>query len=311
MKAAQIDTYGDVSVIEVREIEKPAISGEQVLVRVNAASLNPFDSAVRAGYAQAMAPFPFPGTLGLDLAGTIAEVGSDVTGFAVGDRVFGTANAMFGASGAFAEFAATNACNIAHTPENVSDADATALPTAGISALQALTDELGIQSGQKLFINGGAGGIGTIAIQIAKHLGAYVATTASSDNVEFVKSLGADEVIDYKSQSFTDTIHGYDAALDTVGGDSLNDVLHVLKKGGKAVTLAGQFDQEKATALGVTGSSQMTHVQTKVLTDLATLVADGVVKVTVEKTYPLDQIKQAFTARETESIKGKIVISIT
>ncbi len=310
MKAAQIDNYGDVSVIQVREAEKPTITGDQVLVKVAAASLNPFDSAVRAGYAQTMAPLNFPATLGLDFAGTIVEVGADVTGFAVGDRVYGTANAMFGASGAFAEFAAANASSTALAPKNVDDAEAATLPTAGISALQAIVDNMHLQSGQKLFINGGSGGIGSVAIQIAKHLGAYVATTASNGNIDYVKSLGADEVVDYKTQKFTDLIHDYDAVLNNTAGDDINDALKVLKKGSIAVSLVGPFDEKKANELGVTAIAQGTKVATKSLDDLRALVEDGVVDVVIDKTFPIDEIQAAFTARETESIKGKVVITI-
>ncbi len=310
MKAAQIDNYGDTSIIHVRETEKPTITDDQVLVSVTAASLNPFDTTVRAGYAQAMAPLHFPATLGLDFAGSIVEVGANITGFAIGERVYGTANAMFGASGAFAEFVAANASSVAIAPANITDAEAATLPTAGISALQAIIDNLHIQSGQKLFINGGAGGIGSVAIQIAKHLGAHVTVTASGENSDFVKQLGADEVIDYKTQKFTDIVHDYDAVLTNVGNSDVNEVLPAVKKGGVAVSLVGAFDEEKAKELGVTAIAQGTQVSTKSLGELRALVEDGVVKVTIDQTFPLDQIKEAFTARETESIKGKVVVTI-
>lgn len=310
MKAAQINNYGNEAEIEITEIEVPTITDDQVLVKVAAASLNPFDSTVLAGHAQTMAPLIFPATLGLDIAGTITEIGHDVSGFAVGDRVYGTANAMFGNSGAFAEYAATGAANIGIAPNNSSDSEAAALPTAGISALQALVDSLHIISGQKLFINGGSGGIGSIAIQIAKKLGAYVTVTASTDNIEYVKSLGADKVIDYKSQNYKELIHDYDAVLDTVGGERINGLLVILKKGGVAVTLAGKFDETIATSLGLAVSTQATHVTTKALDALRHYVDDRTISVEIDQTFPLDHTQRAFTVRQTQSIKGKVVITM-
>jgi NADPH:quinone reductase-like Zn-dependent oxidoreductase len=309
MKAAQIDSYGDVSNIEIREADKPTINDDQVLIQAGAASLNPFDSAVLAGYAQSMAPLTFPATLGLDVAGTIVEIGGNVTGFAIGDRVYGTANAMFGASGAFAEFVAANAGSIGHSPKASTDAEAASLPTAGISALQAL-NTLGVQSGQKVFINGGSGGIGSIAIQIAKSRGAYVAATASTDNIDYVKSLGADKVIDYKTQDYKEVIKDYDALLNNVRSEAIDELLATLKQGGKAVSLAGPFGEGKATERGVIAEAQMTHVTTAALEELTTLIEQDSVHATIDKSFELDQIRAAYTALTTESIKGKVTIAI-
>ncbi|MFA5172772.1 MAG: NADP-dependent oxidoreductase [Sulfuriferula sp.] len=311
MKAAQIDNYGDVSVIEVRDVEKPTINDDQILVEVAAAGLNPFDTAVRSGSAQAMAPLSFPATLGLDFAGTVVEVGSNVTGFGIGEKVYGTANAMFGASGAFAEYTAANATSVAHAPQNMSDVEAASLPTAGISALQAVINAIKLQSGQKLFINGGSGGIGTTAIQIAKHLGAYVAVSASADSRDYVLSLGADEFVDYKTQNYKDVISDFDAVLNNVYSDKTIELLDVLKKGGVAVSLTGGFDDKTAADLGVTAINQGTNVSTASLDALRSLVESGAVTAVIDQTFTLDQIKDAYTARETQSVKGKIVITIT
>ncbi|HUO61895.1 MAG TPA: NADP-dependent oxidoreductase [Candidatus Bathyarchaeia archaeon] len=309
MKAAQIDNYGDASAIHVREVEKPMLIDGQVLVEVGAASLNPFDLAVLAGYAQSMAPLTFPATLGLDMAGKVAAVGDGVSSFEIGDRVYGTANAMLGASGAFAEFAAVNAANLGHAPENISDEEAASFPTAAVSALQAI-NSMNVESGQKVFIHGGAGGVGAIAIQIAKHRGAHVAATASAANSDFVKSLGADEVIDYKTQDFKEILHAYDAVLTTVRSDNnINEALDVLKQGGIAISLVGPFDAAKAKERGVTATAQMTRVSTASLDGLRALVEQGAVKPTVDRTVTLDQIQDAYMALATESIKGKIVIS--
>lgn len=311
MKAAQISEYGDVTNITLNDVEIPEPGANQVQVKAAAASLNPFDSAVLAGYAQSMAPLNFPATLGIDFAGTVTAVGEGVTEFKEGDRVYGTANAMFGASGAFAEYVCANTNSIALSPSNVSDVEAASLPTAGISAWQAITKEIGLEKGQKFFVNGGTGGVGTFAIQIAKHLGAHVATTASTENAAYASELGADEVIDYKTQRFQDALHDYDAALDTVGGDSINEVLSVVKTGGAAATMAGAFDEDIASQKGITVTSVMTHVTTQALDELRELVENGAVTTHVDKEFPLDTVAEAYAFRSANSVKGKVGIKIS
>ena len=309
MKAAQIDSYGDVTNIHITDIEQPTITDDQVLVKVAAASINPFDLTVLSGGAASMAPLTFPATLGLDIAGVVVEIGANVTGFAVGDRVYGTANAMFGASGAFAEFAAANAGNIGLSPSDVSELEAASFPTAGISGLQAV-NTLNIQQGQKLFIHGGAGGAGSIAIQVAKARGAYVATTASTENSEFVKSLGADEVIDYKTQDYKEIVKDYDGAFTTVWSENISEVFTVLKDGGVAISLVGPFDDVAASERNITASAQMTKVSTQSLGELRQLVEDGAVKPLVDKTFTLDTVQDAYSSLANDSIKGKIAIEI-
>lgn len=309
MKAAQIDNYGDVTNIRVRDIESPSISDDQILVEIHASSINPFDQTVLSGGAESMAPLNFPATLGLDIAGIVAEIGANVTGFAIGDRVYGTANAMFGASGAFAEFAAVNPSSIGHTPSNISDSEAASLPTAGISGLQAI-NSLDVSDGQKVFIHGGAGGAGSIAIQVAKARGAYVAATASSTNSDYVKSLGADEVIDYKTQNYLESASDYDALFTTVWSENISESLAIVKKGGKAISLVGPFDDTKSQELGVSASAQMTHVTTQALSELRELIDSKLVKPVVDREYDLDHTQDAYTALALESIQGKIVISI-
>jgi alcohol dehydrogenase len=309
VKAAQIDNYGDVTNIRVRDIESPSISDDQILVEIHASSINPFDQTVLSGGAESMAPLNFPATLGLDIAGIVAEIGANVTGFAIGDRVYGTANAMFGASGAFAEFAAVNPSSIGHTPSSISDSEAASLPTAGISGLQAI-NSLDVSDGQKVFIHGGAGGAGSIAIQVAKARGAYVAATASSTNSDYVKSLGADEVIDYKTQNYLDSANDYDALFTTVWSENISESLAIVKKGGKAISLVGPFDDTKSQELSVSASAQMTHVTTQALSELRELIDSNLVKPVVDREYDLDHIQDAYTALASESIQGKIVISI-
>jgi NADPH:quinone reductase-like Zn-dependent oxidoreductase len=310
MKAAQINEYGDPSVVTIADIEQPHPTEGKVGIEVHAASINPFDTVVRAGYMKEMIPLQLPVTVGGDLAGVVVEVGDDTTGFAVGDSVYGQANVVAGNSGAFAEYAVTSAKQIAKMPNNVDFKQAAALPLVGVSALQALNKHLALQPGQKLFIHGGAGGIGTVAIQIAKHIGAYVVTTATGEGVEYVKQLGADEVIDYKLQNFADVLHDFDAVFDTVGGEDFNKSFAILKSGGTAVTMIAEPDEAKANELGITAIRQSTHATTKALDELRELVESGIVTPHIDKVFPLDQVKEAFEARETGTIRGKVVLEV-
>lgn len=310
MKAAQINNYGDPSVISLNEVEVPALGEGQVLVEVHASSLNPFDSKIRDGAMKDYIPLEFPVTLGGDVAGVVTQVAADVTQLAIGDKVYGQANVVAGNSGAFAECAATAAKQIAKMPENLDFRQAASLPLVGVSALQALTEHINLQSGQKIFIHGGAGGIGTVAIQIAKQIGAYIATTATGDNIDYAKNLGANEVIDYKTQNFAEVLRDYDAVFDTVGGDDFTKSLNALRQGGVAVSMVGRADEARTEELGVTAITQQTHVTTEALDHLRQLIEAGAVTPQVAKVFPLEQIREAFEAREHESIRGKVVIAI-
>lgn len=310
MKAAQINDYGDASVIQVNDIDMPAIKDDQVLVRVYAASLNPFDSKIREGYMKDMIPLQLPVTLGGDIAGEVEAIGGSVTNVAVGDRVYGSANAVAGNSGALAEYAAAKSGGIGKMPASFDFEQAASVILTGVSALQAVSYHIKLQAGQKIFIHGGAGGIGAHAIQIAKSLGAYVATTASGAGVDYVTKLGADQVIDYTTTDFAEVLRDYDAVFDTVGGDDFTKSLAVLKTGGVAVSMAGQADEAVAAERGITAISQQTHVTTEKLEELARLIEAGVVTQHVSAVFPLEQIAQAFETRETPGLIGKIVIEI-
>ncbi|HEX5456680.1 MAG TPA: NADP-dependent oxidoreductase [Candidatus Saccharimonadales bacterium] len=310
MKAAQINGYGDPSVMQINEMEIPELKPKKVLVEVYASSLNPFDTTVRKGFVKETMPLKFPATLGGDIAGVIAELGEAVDGFSKGDKIYGQASVVAGNSGAFAEFAATSAKQIARMPKNLDFNQAASLPLVGVSALQAISEHINLVSGQKIFIHGGAGGIGTIAIQIAKHLGAYVATTATADGMDLVKSLGADQIIDYKSEDFSKVLSGFDAVFDTVGGSDFNKSFDVVKKGGVAVSMIAQPDEIKAEELGITAIMQATKVNTEKLNRLTELVENGAVTPQVSKVFQLDNIKEAFEARENGLTRAKIVIAI-
>lgn len=312
MKAAQINSYGGPEVIEVEpDAPKPTLTEDHVLVEVHASSINPFDGKVRLGYMQQMMPLSFPATLGGDIAGIVSEVGEGVSAFAIGDKVYGQSNVFGGGSGAFAEYASAKIKQIAQMPNNLSFSAAAALPLTGVSAVQVIYDKIKLQSGQRILIHGGAGGIGSLAIQIAKHVGAYVATTTSGESITYVRELGADEVVDYKTEKFEEKLHDYDAVFDTVGGETYQKSYQVLKQGGIIVSMLEQPNEELRAKYGVTAIAQMTQITTESLNKLTELVESGVVTVHVEKVFPLDEIQEAFTAQEKGGIRGKIVIEIT
>lgn len=311
MKAAQINAYGETSKIEIHEnIPVPKIDDKQVLVEVHAASLNPFDSLVLSGALQESIPLQLPVTLGGDIAGIVQAVGADVTSLAVGDRVYGSANAVTGASGAFAEYAATASTQVAKAPERIDFVESASLPLVGASALQALITHIELHPDQKLFIHGGAGGIGAIALQVAKDIGAYVATTATGDGIDLVKELGADEVIDYKVEDFSDVLSKYDAAFDTVGGDDFRKCLAILREGGTAVSMIAPPDERYATELGVTALTQSTHITSEILDELRHLVDKGAVRPIVSDIHPLEDVQIAFAQRESGASRGKIVLTL-
>ncbi len=307
MKVAQINKFGGPEVIELIDIEKPKPQPGQVLVKVYASSINPFDYKLRQG----MIPtIKLPFTLGGDIAGVVTEVGEAVENFAVGNKVYGQAISLAGASGAFAEFAAVNAGNIAKMPNNTDFNEAASLVLAGVSAMQAVVEHMKLASGQRILIHGGAGGIGSIAIQIAKHLGAHVATTATGPGLDFVKKLGADEVIDYKIQKFEELLSGFDAVFDTVGGETFEKSFKVLKRGGMIVSMVAADEKNSAAQYGVTAITQGTNVNTENLNKLAELIEKKVVRPYIDKVYPFDNIKEAFQEVEKGEVLGKIVITI-
>jgi NADPH:quinone reductase-like Zn-dependent oxidoreductase len=306
MKAAQISDYGDASVIKVVDVDKPTVKEGQVLVEVHAASVNPWDSKVRSGSVQSFMPLDLPVTLGGDLSGVVAEAGN---GFEAGDEVYGSGGAP-GGSGSLAEFSAAPAASLAKKPAKIDFTEAAAIVLTGVSAAQAIIDHINLQSGQKILIHGGAGGIGSVAIQLAKDIGAHVTTTATGNGIDFVKGLGADEVIDYQSQKFEDVAKDYDAVFDTVSGETYTRSYPVLKRGGIIVSMIEQPNTELMEKYGVTAIAQQTKTTTEALERLAKLLDDGVVTVHVEKVFPLDQTQQAFEALESGQTRGKIAVSV-
>ena len=311
MKAAQFSKYGGPEVLEINQnAPSPSAGVGQVLVEIYAASLNPFDVSLRSGRLKDIIPLQFPVTIGGDFSGVVSNLGEDISDFKVGDEVYGQSLIINGGSGSLAEFAAVKVNNISRKPKNINHVKAASLPLVGASAIQALEEHIGLKSGQKILIHGGSGGIGSMAIQLAKSIGAYVGTTVSTENVGFAKGLGADEIINYKTQKFEDQIRDFDAVFDTVGGETANKSFKVLKKNGIIVSMLGAPNPELAKQYGITAIGQNSRVTSARLKRLAELVDQGVIKSQVDKVFPLDQTKEAFEYLENNHPRGKVVIKI-
>jgi len=333
MKALVLKRYGGPDQIAFADIPRPVPKPDEILVQVHAAGLNPIDNAIPKGTFKPILKFQLPATLGSDLAGIVVEVGSRVTRFKPGEAVF--ANIFDLGTGAFAEFAVVPESAAALKPANLDFVQAASIPMVGLTSLQALKERAQIRPGQKVFIPAGAGGIGTFAIQLAKHLGAKVATTTSAGNVDLVRSLGADEVIDYNKQEFEDVLRDYDAVLGTVRGDSIKKSLQILKSKGKVVSLIGPPDAafgrsrdmsffmvfvfgllsrtiiRRAKKRGVEYSFLFVHPDGGQLTEIAKLLDAGTIRPVIDKVFPFNQAKEALAYLEKGHAKGKVVVQIS
>jgi alcohol dehydrogenase len=310
MKAARIDAYGHASVIKIVDIDQPPVAERHILVRAEGSSINPYDSLLREGLLEKYIPLKLPITLGSDIAGTVQLIGKGAAGFKVGDKVYGQASVAQGASGAFAEFVATSANQLAHQPSGLNSVEAGSMPLAGVSALQAINGHIQLQPGERILIHGGSGGIGSIAIQIAKFIGAHVATTATGKGLEYVKKLGADEVIDHKVQAFDELLHDYDAVLDTVAGDTYTRSFKVVRKDGIIVTMNAKPNDELMARHGVIVVAQQTQMTTDKLDQLRELIEAGIVTPHVHAVFPLSDIQQAFVTYESGQVISKVGIEI-
>ncbi|HSO58597.1 MAG TPA: NADP-dependent oxidoreductase [Paenisporosarcina sp.] len=310
MKAIVIDQYGEKEVLQEREIAQPIIQDDQVLLEIHATSINPIDWKLRAGYLKEMLPFEFPIILGWDAAGIIAEKGKNVSNFEVGDRVF--TRPATTRQGTYAEYVAVEENLLAHMPSSMSFEDAAAIPLAGLTAWQCLVDFSGIKKDDKVLIHAGAGGVGTFAIQIAKSFGAYVATTASGENVEFLKSLGADVVINYKEEEFSEILTDFDIVLDSMGGDIQSNSYKVLKPNGKLVSIAQPPSEEEAQRHQVTAGFVWLEPKGEQLQHLADMYESGKLKVVIAESFDFNEkgLKEAHALSETHHARGKIVIQI-
>jgi NADPH:quinone reductase-like Zn-dependent oxidoreductase len=249
VKAFSISRYGKKERGRIGEMPEPALQDHDVLVQVYAAGVNLLDSKIRSGEFKLVLPYRFPLILGNDVAGVVVRIGSRVRQFKVGDRVY--ARPPQDRIGSFAELIAMNEDAVAIMPKNLSMEEAASVPLVGLTAWQALVEKANLKKGQKVLIHAGSGGVGTFAIQLAKHLGATVATTTSTANVALVKSLGADVVIDYKTTDFENVLHDYDVVLNSLGTDTLNKSLKVLKPGGELISISGPPDPDFAKEQGL------------------------------------------------------------
>ncbi|PTV57816.1 NADP-dependent oxidoreductase [Acinetobacter seifertii] len=330
MKAAYISHYGNIDNVQFDEQTKPSVTEDTVLVKVHAASINPLDLRVLEGEFKAILPVKFPFILGNDFAGTIVEVGSKVTQFKVGDEVY----AKTDLNGAFAEYTLVEESSLSLKPKNLSMGSSASLPLVSLTAWQALVEIAKIQPGQKVLIHAGSGGVGTIAIQLAKHLGATVATTTSGKNFRWVRELGADIVIDYKTTDFENEIKDFDLVLDTQGGKILEKSLNVLKRGGRVISISGPPDhafaeainanwflkfiipllswsiRNKAKKRGVTYSFLFMKPNGHQLSQISELVEAGKIKPVVDTEYAFSQINEALQYVNTGRTKGKVVVNI-
>ena len=313
MKSAQINTYGSSEIIKINQnTPELTISPGKVLVTIKAAGVNPVDWKIREGGMQQLIPLQFPSTLGIDFSGDIKQIGEGVSpsDFKPGDEVYGQAGVITGGSGAFAEMALANMGSIANKPKKLDYSEAAGLPSVGVSAWQALKENIELSKGQKILIHGGAGGIGSMAIQLAKYLGAYVATTVSANDKQFVQELGADVVIDYRTQTFEDLLQNYDAVFDTVGGDTYRRSFKVLKKGGVIVSMLEQPNSELMNQYGIKAVFQFTQADRERLTKVAQWVDENNIRLNIEKKFSLDETGDALDYQKDVHPRGKVVLDI-
>jgi NADPH:quinone reductase-like Zn-dependent oxidoreductase len=305
-------SYGGSDVVEINQSTSAPNdpSSGKVLVKIKSAGINPIDWKIREGYMKQMMPLQFPTTMGMDFSGIIEKVGEDVSDLKQGDEVYGQASVAKGGTGAFAEMALANADTIAHKPKSLSHQEAAGLPLVGVSALQAVVETIGLTKGQKILIHGGAGGIGSIAIQLAKNLGAQIATSVSKNDMQFVRELGAGEIVDYKTQKFEGVLRDYDAVFDTVGGETYARSFKVLKRGGIIVSMLEQPNQELMAQYGVKAYSQLTQVNKDRLTKLAQWVDQNSIRVNVDRTFPLEETAKALDYQKEKHPRGKVVLAI-
>jgi NADPH:quinone reductase-like Zn-dependent oxidoreductase len=329
MKAFVVTHYGPDGLAPA-DVPAPTVGPRDVLVDIRAASINPLDKMVRNGEFKQLLPYKPGFTLGHDLAGVVTAVGTEVTGFKVGDEVWSRPRDL--RIGAFAESIAIDVDDVAHKPETLSMAEAGAVPLVALAAWQALVDVADVQPGQKVLVHAGAGGLGSTVIQVAKHLGAYVATTASTRDVEKVRALGADEIVDYTQQDFADVLTGFDVVLDSLGAESLEKSLRVLKAGGLAVSVVGPPDpsfavqlgkpvlkpvmavlssrvRRRARKLGVRYAFLFMHASGAQLKTLAALYDDGTLRPVLDRTFPFEETLEAMAYVERGKARGKIVIT--
>ncbi|MBB5665451.1 NADPH:quinone reductase-like Zn-dependent oxidoreductase [Rhizobium leguminosarum] len=332
MKAFVVDKYKKKGALRLASLPEPELQDNDVLVRVQATAVNLLDSKLRDGEFRLILPYRPPFVLGHDVAGTVVRAGPRVRRFKVGDEVY--ARPRDHRVGTFAEFIAVDEADAALKPSNLSMTEAASIPLVGLTAWQALVEVGKVKPGQKVFIQAGSGGVGTFAIQLAKHLGATVATTTSAGNAEFARSLGADVVVDYKSQDFEKVLSGYDLVLNSQDPKTLEKSLAVLKPGGRLISISGPPDpafarelglnlflklvlrllsrgvRKKAKRLGIGYSFLFMRAEGRQLNEITRLIEQGVIRPVVDKVFPFEKTGDALAYVETGRAKGKVVITV-
>ncbi|MGM2812016.1 NADP-dependent oxidoreductase [Bacillus cereus group sp. Bce007] len=331
MKAMIIDRYGKVP-MRMAEVPTPEINEYEVLAEIHAASINPIDFKIRDGKVKMLLKYEMPLILGNDFSGVITKVGSKVTRFKVGDEIY--ARPRKNKIGTFAEYIAIHEDDIALKPKNLSFEEAASIPLVGLTSYQALHDIMQLQKGQKILIHAGSGGVGTFAIQLAKIMGATVTTTASEAGANLVTSLGADEIINYKTEKFEDILKNYDAVFDTIGGATLEKSFNIIKSGGNIVSVSGmpnaRFGKEfgsgffktllfslaskKLTALKKKHNAQYSFLFMKPSGDqlrtIANYIEAGKIKPVIDRVFPFEDAQKAMEYSESGRAKGKIIVKI-
>ncbi|MFN8442581.1 MAG: NADP-dependent oxidoreductase [Caldilineaceae bacterium] len=333
MKVFFIDRYGSKGSVRAGEMPEPALREDDILVQIHAAGVNLLDALIQKGEFKLFLPYKPPFIIGHDLAGVVVKVGSRVQKFSVGDEVY--ARPADYRIGTFAEFIAVNERDVALKPKQLTMEEAASIPLVGLTAWQALVEIANVKQGQKVFIQAGSGGVGTFAIQLAKHLGAFVATTTSTSNVEMVRSLGADVVIDYKKEDFATKLKDYDVVLHSSrDAKVLDQSLRMLKPGGILITLTGPPTPEFAKKLGVAWylvfvtkllsagvkkKAKKLHVNFsflfmkadgEALGQITSLIDSGVIRPVVDKVFPFESTPAALAYVETSRAKGKVVVKV-
>ncbi|MEJ8834816.1 NADP-dependent oxidoreductase [Ramlibacter sp. AN1133] len=332
MKAHVLHRYGKKRALQLADMPIPELRDDEVLVQVHAAGVNQLDARLRDGEFKLILPYPLPLILGHDVAGKVVEVGARVRQFKPGDEVYARADDF--RIGTFAEFVPVRQASLAPKPAGLTMEEAASVPLVALTAWQALVGTANLKKGQKVFIQAGSGGVGTFAIQLARHLGATVATTTSAANVALVKSLGADVVIDYRTQDFEEVLSNYDVVLNSQDGTTLEKSLRVLKRGGKLISISGPPDPEfgqqigapafvrlvmrllsagirrKAKRRGVAYSFLFMKASGSELREIARLLEAGVIRPVIDRVFPFESTNEALAYVEAGRAKGKVVIKL-
>ena len=308
MRAVVIEKYGSVDELRIKDMPVPEIGDGDLLVEVYAAGVNPIDWKLREGYRRDSVELMFPHILGLDMAGIVKNIGRKVTRFQPGDEVFSRTD--LARQGTYAEYVAADETIVARKPENLTFEEAASIPLVGLTAWQALIDVAKMKNDEKVLIHAGSGGVGSFAIQLTKARGAHAATTCSTINVDLVKSLGADEVIDYTKEDFSSLLRDYDIVLDTMGGDIYRKSFTVLKKGGRIVSLLERPDEELARKTGAKALYIFMQPNGKELDEIAGLLRQGKIKPVVGTVFPLEDVRKAQELSASHCAHGKIVLQV-